>query len=207
MRKRAELILRLLSEEYPATPCRLNYSNGFELLVATILSAQCTDERVNLVTRKFFRQFPDSAALAVADQYEVEETIRSTGFFRNKSRNLISCAQVLQTKHGGMVPNSIDQLILLPGVGRKTANVMQAHWFKNPAVVVDTHFRRVVTRLKLTTGSNPDQIEAQIKDFVLSEDQTQFSGTVNYHGRLCCTARNPNCEECPLATLCPYNTC
>ena len=155
LRARADEIRTALRRAYPDTPCPLRHRNAFELLVATILSAQCTDERVNAVTPGLFRRYPDPAALAAAEQEELQREIYSTGFFRNKARNLIACAHALLDRHGGELPATIEELAALPGVGRKTANVMFAHWFGKPAVVVDTHFRRVATRLGLTDAATP----------------------------------------------------
>ena len=204
LRARATEIRQVLRREYPATPCPLQHRDAYELLVATVLSAQCTDARVNAVTPELFRRYPHPAALAAAVPEELEQVVRPTGFFRNKSRNLIACAQTLGARHDGLVPNSIEALAALPGVGRKTANVMLAHWFGGPAVVVDTHFRRVATRLGLTTASHPDLIEGEIRQLVAPEHQTELSGVVNYHGRRCCTARRPACERCVVGALCPY---
>ena len=203
-RARAERIRIALRKEYPDTPCPLRHRNAYELLVATILSAQCTDARVNAVTPALFRRYPHPAALAAAVPEELQQSIRPTGFFRNKTRNLIACARTLDGVHHGSVPGSLEDLAALPGVGRKTANVMLAHWFGEPAVVVDTHFRRVATRLGLTTAAHPDLIEAEIRRLVPPEHQTELSGVVNYHGRRCCSARRPQCERCAVAALCPY---
>ena len=201
---RAEQIRIALRKEYPDTPCPLSHRNAYELLVATILSAQCTDARVNAVTPALFRRYPDPAALAAADPEELQQSIRSTGFFRNKSRNLIACAHAMGDLHHGSVPDSLEILAALPGVGRKTANVMLAHWFGGPAVVVDTHFRRVARRLGLATATDPDRIEAEIRALVPPRHQTELSAVVNYHGRRCCGARRPQCERCVVAALCPY---
>ena len=201
---RADEIRTLLRREYPDTPCPLRHRNAWELLVATILSAQCTDERVNAVTPGLFRRYADPAAFAGADQEELQDEIYTTGFFRNKSRNLVACAQVLLDRHGGELPDTIEALAALPGVGRKTANVMFAHWFGKPAVVVDTHFRRVATRLGLTDAADPDRVEAQIRALVPAQHQSELSAVVNYHGRRCCSARRPACGRCPVAHLCPY---
>lgn len=200
---RAERIRAALRLAYPHTPCPLRHRNAYELLVATILSAQCTDARVNAVTPALFRRYPDPGALAAAAAEELQQLIHSTGFFRNKSRNLIACAQAIGDRHRGRVPDSLAALAALPGVGRKTANVMLAHWFGGPAVVVDTHFRRVARRLGLTTATAPDLIEAEIRALVPPPHQTELSAVVNYHGRRCCHARRPHCERCVVAALCP----
>ena len=208
LRARADEIRTALRRAYPDTPCPLRHRNAFELLVATILSAQCTDERVNAVTPGLFRRYPAPAALAAAEQEELQREIYSTGFFRNKARNLIACAHALLDRHGGALPATIEELAALPGVGRKTANVMFAHWFGKPAVVVDTHFRRVATRLGLTDAADPDpdpdRVEAQIRALIPERHQSELSAVVNYHGRRCCSARRPACERCVVAHLCPY---
>ena len=204
VRARAEQIRIALRKEYPATPCPLRHRNAYELLVATVLSAQCTDARVNEVTPELFRRYPAPAALAAAVPEELQQLIRPTGFFRNKSRNLIACAHTIGVVHHGSVPGTLEALAALPGVGRKTANVMLAHWFGGPAVVVDTHFRRVATRLGLVTAAHPDLIEAEIRRLVPPQHQTELSGVVNYHGRRCCSARRPQCARCVVAALCPY---
>ena len=203
LRDRAARIRAALRKEYPRTPCPLRHRDAYELLVATILSAQCTDERVNAVTPALFRRYPEPAALAAADPAELQQLIRSTGFFRNKARNLIACARAIGLRHRGRVPDSLAALAALPGVGRKTANVMLAHWFGGPAVVVDTHFRRVAGRLGLTAATAPDRIEAEIRSFVPRRHQTELSAVVNYHGRRCCSARRPQCGRCVVAALCP----
>ena len=204
LRARAAKIRQRLRQEYPHTPCPLQHRNAYELLVATILSAQCTDERVNAVTPALFARYADAAALAGAEQEELEALVRPTGFFRNKSRNLIACARALDGDHGGRMPATIEALAALPGVGRKTANVMLQHWFGAPAVVVDTHFRRVATRLGLTAATDPDRIEAEMRDLVPPARQSELSAVVNYHGRRCCRARRPECERCVVARWCPY---
>lgn len=203
LRARAEHVRAALRAEYPHTPCPLRHRNAYELLVATILSAQCTDARVNAVTPALFRRYPAPAALAAAADEELRQMIRSTGFFRNKARNLIACAQAIGARHGGSVPAALAALAALPGVGRKTANVMLAHWFGGPAVVVDTHFRRVAQRLGLTAAAAPDRIEAEIRALVPQHRQTELSAVVNYHGRRCCHARRPQCARCVVAALCP----
>ena len=204
LQARADTIRAALRREYPDTPCPLRHRNAWELLVATILSAQCTDERVNAVTPGLFRRYPGPAAFAGADQEELQREIYTTGFFRNKARNLIACARTLLERHGGELPDTIEELAALPGVGRKTANVMFAHWFDKPAVVVDTHFRRVATRLGLTGATDPVRVEAQIRALIPEQHQSELSAVVNYHGRRCCSARRPACERCIVADLCPH---
>ena len=204
LQARADAIRVALRREYPDTPCPLRHRDAWELLVATILSAQCTDERVNAVTPGLFRRYPGPAAFAGADREELQREIYTTGFFRNKARNLIACGRTLLERHAGELPDTIEELAALPGVGRKTANVMFAHWFGKPAVVVDTHFRRVATRLGLTDATDPVRVEAQIRALIPEQHQSELSAVVNYHGRRCCSARRPACERCVVADLCPH---
>jgi endonuclease-3 len=197
-------ILRRLAATYPDAHCALDHRNAFELLVATILSAQCTDKRVNMVTPALFTRFPDARALAAADQEEVEELVRTTGFFRSKAKNLIAMATALVERHGGEVPQRMDDLVVLPGVGRKTANVILGNAFGiNEGVVVDTHVGRLSQRLGLTTQSDPVKIEADLMQQFPRERWTMLAHYLIDHGRAICDARRPRCGECPLADLCP----
>lgn len=197
-------ILRRLEAAYPDAHCALDHRNAFELLVATILSAQCTDKRVNMVTPALFARFPDAAALAGASQEEVEELVRTTGFFRSKAKNLIAMATALVERHGGEVPQRMDDLVVLPGVGRKTANVILGNAFGiNEGVVVDTHVGRLSQRLGLTTQSDPVKIEADLMQQFPRERWTMLAHYLIDHGRAICDARRPRCGECPLADLCP----
>ena len=203
LQRRAEAALRELATRYPDTRTPLHHDNGFQLLVATILSAQTTDEQVNRVTAQLFHRYPDAASLAAADTEEVEQLIRSIGLFRNKARNIVACAGELLARFGGDIPGDIAALTTLPGVGRKTANVVAAHYLGLPGVIVDTHFGRVVRRLGLTEQRNPDRVEDDIRAIVVAADQSTFSAVVNRHGRLVCRARDPRCADCALAPLCP----
>ncbi len=197
-------ILRRLEEAYPDAHCALDHRNAFELLVATILSAQCTDKRVNMVTPALFARFPDATALAEASQDEVEELVRTTGFFRSKAKNLIAMATALVERHGGQVPQRMEELVVLPGVGRKTANVILGNAFGiNEGVVVDTHVGRLSQRLGLTAQSDPVKIESDLMQQFPRERWTMLAHYLIDHGRAICDARRPRCGECPLADLCP----
>lgn len=196
--------IRRLEATYPDAKCSLDHHNPYELLVATILSAQCTDARVNMVTPSLFARFPDAAALAEADREDLEERIKSTGFFRNKSKSLLGMAQAVVGQHGGAIPDSMEELTQLPGVGRKTANVILGNAFgKNIGIVVDTHVTRVSFRLGLTRETDAVKIEQDLMKIVPQEKWTLFSHLLIFHGRSICVARRPLCEECPLADICP----
>ncbi len=202
--ERAAIIYQILDETYPDAHCALTHRNPFELAVATILSAQCTDVRVNLVTPKLFKTFPTPEKLAVADQDEVEELIRSTGFFRNKAKSIIGLAQGLVDKHNGQVPDDMDMLIKLPGIGRKTANVILGNAFgKNEGMVVDTHIKRLSKRMAFTNKDAPEQVEPDLMNLFPQETWTQLAHILIYHGRQVCSARKPKCSDCPVASLCP----
>ena len=201
--KRIAEILRRLDATYPKVTCALHHNNGWELLVATILSAQCTDVRVNMTTPELFRRYPDAAHLARAKPEEIEPIIKSTGFFRNKSKSLVGAAKAVTEQFGGKVPDQMDQLLTLPGVARKTANVVLGTWFKkNEGVVVDTHVYRISRRLELTKADNAKDIEQDLMRVVPREKWTDFSHQVIWHGRALCIARKPKCAECPLENIC-----
>jgi endonuclease-3 len=201
---RAKTVLRLLKRAYPGAVCALDHKNAFELLAATILSAQCTDVRVNLVTPALFKRYPTPALLAGARQGDVEEVIRSTGFFRNKAKNLIAMAQALVADHGGEVPNTMEELHALPGVGRKTANVVLGNWFGiNAGVTVDTHVTRIARLLKLTKQTDAVKIERDLMALIPQADWTLISHLLITHGRAICIANRPKCGECVLAPHCP----
>ncbi len=203
LERRAERIVRRLAEAYPAR-IELNFSNPLELAVATILSAQCTDARVNEVTRDLFKKYRTAADYANADPDRFEEEIRPTGFFRNKTRSIIGFAQALVERHGGRVPDSMDELVKLPGIGRKTANVILGVAFgKREGIVVDTHVKRVAGRLGLTRESDPEKIERDLMALVPRAAWTDFGLRMIQHGRYTCTARKPACDGCPLEDLCP----
>jgi endonuclease III len=199
-------ILRRLKILYPEAPCTLDYETPVQLLVATILSAQCTDERVNLVTPELFRQFPDAPALASADLFEIESLVRSTGFYRNKAKNIQATCQMIETKFGGVVPAEMTELLKLPGVARKTANVVLAHAYGiNAGVTVDTHVKRLSQRLGLTKATEPTRIEQDLIKLLPQPDWENWSIRLIYHGRAVCNARKPLCETCVLADLCPMS--
>ncbi|WP_133756012.1 endonuclease III [Naumannella halotolerans] len=194
---------RILAETYPDAHAELDFGNAFELLVATILSAQSTDKRVNLVTPQVFARFGDPEAMAVADPEELAELIRPTGFFRNKSSALIRMSQALVDDHDGQVPDRLAELVKLPGVGRKTANVVLGNAFGVPGITVDTHFGRLVRRFGWTTQTDPDKVEAEVGALFPRKDWTQLSHNVIWHGRRRCHARRPACGACPVSSLCP----
>ncbi|HEY2067741.1 MAG TPA: endonuclease III [Gemmatimonadaceae bacterium] len=200
----ADLLLGRLLERYPDAHCALDFTNAFELLCATILSAQCTDKRVNMVTPALFARYPDAAALAAAKQEDVEELVKSTGFFRNKAKSLIGMATALVERHDGGVPAEMDALVVLPGVGRKTANVILGNAFgKNEGIVVDTHVTRLSNRLALTTESDAVKIEQALLPLFPRERWTMLSHLLIEHGRQVCDARVPKCGACFLADVCP----
>jgi endonuclease III len=201
---RAKTTLSRLKREYPEAHCALHHVDAYQLLVATILSAQCTDARVNLVTPAFFARYPSPEALARADRAEVEDLIRSTGFFRNKTRSLIGMAQALVADHHGVVPRTMEELRILPGVGRKTANVVLGNAYGiNEGVTVDTHVTRLSRLLGLTRHDDPVKIEQDLMSLFPREDWTLLSHLLISHGRRICIARRPRCPECVLADFCP----
>jgi endonuclease-3 len=188
---------------YPDAVCALHHTTPFQLLAATILSAQCTDERVNMVTPDLFRRWPDAAALSDAPVTEVEEVVRSTGFYRAKAANLVGMAKGLVEQHGGELPRTLEELIALPGVGRKTANVLLGTAFGIASgVVVDTHVKRITNLLGLTTSSNAEQIERDLMTLLPESEWVNFSHRLIHHGRQICIARRPKCMECTLLPLC-----
>jgi endonuclease-3 len=192
-----------LTEPYPDVRSALNFSNPYELLVATILSAQTTDERVNQVTPALFAAYPRPADLAAADPARVEELIHPTGFFRAKTRSLIGMAKAVEERFGGEIPSDLDDLVTLPGVGRKTANVVRSVGFGLPGLPVDTHVGRLARRLGLTTETDPVAVERDLNALVPSDERGRFSLRLIEHGRRVCTARRPHCEACVLASFCP----
>ncbi|WP_287128414.1 endonuclease III [Candidatus Cyanaurora vandensis] len=201
---RAVEVLRRLKEHYPEAPCSLDYQSPVQLLVATILSAQCTDERVNLVTPHLFARFPDARGLAQADLGELEILVRSTGFYRNKARNIQGAAQKIMTDFAGEVPRTMMELLTLPGVARKTANVVLAHAYGiNGGVTVDTHVRRLSNRLGFTITQDPVKIEQDLIKLLPQPDWENWSIRLIYHGRAVCNARRPACERCFLIDICP----
>ena len=203
---RALRILQGLSAAYPQAACALRHATPLELLIATILSAQCTDTRVNEVTRRLFAKYRCASDYAGAPQAELEQEIRSTGFFRNKARSIRDCCSILTERHGGEVPRTLAELTRLPGIGRKTANVVLGNAFDTPGLVVDTHVRRIARRLGLTRQTDPEKIEADLMQLIPRHDWTMFSHYMIHHGRALCAARKPRCADCPIAADCPGKT-
>jgi len=196
-------ILKRLDAQYPTATCALKHRNAWELLVATILSAQCTDVRVNMVTPELFRKYPTPKELAAVPPEAIEPDIRSTGFFRNKSKSITGAAKAIMEQHGGEVPDTMEQLLALPGVARKTANVVLGTWFrKAEGVVVDTHVHRIARRLELTKNDDPRKIEEDLMRVIPREKWIDFSHQLIWHGRQICVARKPKCVECPLENIC-----
>jgi endonuclease-3 len=203
-KRHAAKIAKLLAAAYPDARCSLDFPSPLELLVATILSAQCTDVRVNQVTKTLFRKYPTAAHYAKASQSELERDIQSTGFFRNKAKNIRTCCQTLLEKYDGQVPKEMEKLVDLPGVGRKTANVVLGTAYGIAVgVVVDTHVARIARRLGLTAEKDPIKIERDLMAQFAQKEWIVLSHELILHGRRCCTARNPKCGECPLESLCP----
>jgi len=202
--ERAADINARLKQMYPRAKCALDFTNAFELLIATILSAQSTDVRVNIVTKSLFRKYPDPQSFANASQVEMERDVKQTGFFRNKAKAVIAASKVIVEKHNGEVPQTMEELTALPGVGRKTANVVLGNAFKkNIGIVVDTHVSRVSARLGLTSNSDPEKIEQDLMKLITQKEWTIFSHRLIFHGRQICIARKPKCSECRLNELCP----
>ncbi|MGH9521146.1 MAG: endonuclease III [Terriglobales bacterium] len=201
--ERVKEILKRLDATYPDVTCALTHENAWQLLVATILSAQCTDERVNKTTPELFRKYPTPQSLAKMEPEQIEADIKSTGFFRNKAKSIVGAARKVVSDFGGEVPTEMDQLLTLPGVARKTANVVLGTWFgKNEGVVVDTHVFRISRRLELTKEDAPEKIEQDLMQMIPRERWTSFSHQVIWHGRKLCVARMPKCAECPLENIC-----
>lgn len=200
----AKRVLQLLAAEYTTEyRCFLNHENAWQLLFATILSAQCTDARVNIVTADLFQKYTSIEDFASADLKELEEDIRPTGFFHNKAKNIIGCAQALISRHGGQVPSTIEELVALPGVGRKTANVIRGNIFHEPSIVVDTHVKRISKKLGFTTSEDPEKIEFELMELLPKEFWILYNIHIIQLGRSICTARSPKCEECFLRGECP----
>jgi len=203
LNKRATDVLRLLKREYPVAICELTHDSAFQLLAATILSAQCTDVRVNMVTPALFDAYPTPEKLSLAEVSHVEQLVRSTGFYQTKAKNLVGMANQVMTRFGGEVPREIEDLITLPGVGRKTANVLRSVVFKLPGLPVDTHVGRLSRRLGLTKLEDPVKVEYELNAILPPPEWGQFSLRLILHGRRVCDAKKPKCEECLLEKLCP----
>ena len=202
--ERIRNILEKLDEHYSVRKkCWLDYENAWQLLIATILSAQCTDARVNLVTRDLFVKYPDLRSFAEADLKELEQDIHSTGFYHNKAKNIIACANMLLEKHGGKIPSSIEELTELPGVGRKTANVIRGNIYDIPSIVVDTHVGRISRKLGLTKQEDPEKVEHDLEAVLPKDHWILWNIQIIAHGRTICTARKPACGECFLREYCP----
>lgn len=205
-REQIKKLIEGLEAEYPEAVCSLNYYKDYELLFATRLAAQCTDERVNKITPALYERFPTLQAIASADQNELEEYIHSCGFYHAKSKDIIACANTLLERHAGKVPDTMDELCALPGVGRKTANLILGDIFGKPSVVVDTHCIRLSNRIGLTDGLKaPAKIEAELRKLLPPEKSTNFCHRLVLHGRAVCTARKPDCESCRIRTVCAKN--
>lgn len=202
-KKQKIALLRVeLDRAYPDVKCSLNYETPVQMLIATQMSAQCTDARVNIITKDLFKKYPDVEAFANADYEELCNDIKSAGFYRNKAKNIIACCRRLIDVYGGEVPNTMDDLLTLPGTGRKTANLVLGDIFGLPAVVVDTHCIRLTNRIGLTKSKEPQKIEAELKKIIPDDYQLRFCHQMVYHGRACCTARKPQCDTCPIKDLC-----
>jgi endonuclease-3 len=203
LRERARRIVRRLARAYPDAHCALRHENPLQLLVATILSAQCTDVRVNLVTPALFRKYPNAQAFADADPHELERAIQSAGFFRAKARNILACCRRLVEEHGGEVPKTMEELVQLAGVGRKTANVILGNSFGVPGIPVDTHVGRLSRRMGLTVHTDPVKVESDLMGLIPPKEWTDFGHRMIFHGRQVCHARKPACDGCTLRSVCP----
>lgn len=201
-------LVELLNETYGTEyKCYLNHENAFQLLIATMLSAQCTDARVNIVTKDLFKKYPDVESFANADLKELEKDIYSTGFYKNKAKNIIACSKKLIKLYDGEVPSDIDELTALDGVGRKTANVIRGNIFNEPSIVVDTHVKRISNKLGLTKSDDPVVIEKELMKILPKEQWILYNIQIIQHGREVCIARHPKCAECTLAEVCPSVEC
>ena len=208
MREKAVKIINLLKESYPDPMCALQYDHDYQLLIAVRLAAQCTDERVNMITPALFERFPTLNDFAEADVSEVEEYVHSCGFYRHKARDIVLACQMLRDKFGGKVPQTIEELLSIPGVGRKTANLLMGDLYAAPgAVVCDTHCIRITNKLGLAKGKEPEKVETQLRAILPPEESSDFCHRLVLHGRAVCNARKPRCEICTLAPLCDHYHC
>ena len=205
MQEKVLNIIEALKQAYPDPVCALHYETDYQLMIAVRLSAQCTDERVNQVTPALFARFPSLEAFAEADVAEVEEYVHSCGFYRHKARDIVLACQTLLSKHGGKVPNTMEELLALPGVGRKTANLLLGDLYGTPgSVVCDTHCIRISNKLGLAKGKEPEKVEQQLRRILPPEESSDFCHRIVLHGRAVCTARKPQCENCTLANWCDF---
>jgi endonuclease-3 len=205
LKKRIKIVLKLLDDHYPKDiKCYLDHETPWQLLIATILSAQCTDDRVNIVTKDLFQKYTSVKAFAEANLKELEQDIKSTGFYRNKAKNIIGCCQKLLIEYKGEVPNDIEKLVALDGVGRKTANVILGNIYSKPSIVVDTHVKRISQRLGFTSNEDPVKIEFDLMDILPKEHWIRYNTQVIAHGRSICVSRKPKCEQCFFLPYCPY---
>ena len=204
VKKKARKVLQFLKKTYPDAKCHLVFNSASELLIGSILSAQCTDKRVNMITPGLFGKYPDLGAFSRASEEELQNDVRSTGFYRNKAKAIIGCSREIMQRHGGRVPCEMEDLVRLPGVGRKTANVIIGNYFRKPGIIVDTHIMRLSRRLGLTSGSDPVRIEFDLRECVPEKDWTFFSNSLGDHGRNVCKARKPLCSECGISRVCLY---
>jgi endonuclease-3 len=200
---RAKVIYRQLSKSYPNVRCELDYKNAFQLLVATVLSAQCTDKRVNQTTPALFKKYPNPQKMAKADLRDIQKLVKSTGFFRAKAKNIKDLSNIIVEQFAGNVPNNLEDLIALPGVGRKTANVVLGHAFGIPGITVDTHFGRLSRRFGWSKQNNPVKVEFEVSELIPEKEWTNLSQRMIWHGRRVCHSRKPACGACALAKLCP----
>lgn len=203
-RQRVLKIREIFEKIYGDAACSLDYKDPLQLLIATQLAAQCTDARVNIVTKDLFKKYKNVYDFANANPEELEQDIKSTGFYRNKARNIINCCKMLIEKHNGEVPNNMEDLLALPGVGRKTANLILGDIFGIPGIVVDTHAKRIANRLGLTKNQDPTKVEYDLMEVVPKDYWSKFCHQLVYHGRAICNARTPKCEQCPINHLCDF---
>jgi endonuclease-3 len=204
LKKKVKRISKKLYEAYPEATCSLDYQSPLQLLISTILAAQCTDERVNIVTKELFKKYRTAEDFAKANIEELEQDIKSTGFYRNKAKNIIACCSKIIKEHGGKVPDNMEDLTALPGVGRKTANVVLSNVYNVPGVIVDTHCKRLSNRIGLTEQEDPVKIEHELMEIIPHKDWSKFSNNLVFHGRAICDARKPKCEICPISEDCSY---
>lgn len=202
-KERLMKIIEIFNQTYSDADCTLDYINPLQLLISTQLAAQCTDKRVNIVTKDLYQKYKDVYDFANADELELQEDIKPTGFFRNKAKNIIGCCKMLISDYGGEVPSAMEDLLRLPGVGRKTANLVRGDYFGIPGVVVDTHATRLSNRMGFTTNKEPAKIEQDLLKLIPAQYQTSFCHQLVYHGREYCDARRPKCDTCPINMLCP----